>query len=278
MSRPDQSITFLKDRGYCVLRTPRADTRPLQTLLRAEKKDLTRLGELATISVAGTNPLPALSIDNDAPIEISGKESSDTKIEVGVSILGSIVKALGGNTLGISAAYTKAKAVTFKFEHVLEDHIDVDRLDQYLSTCSFRTDGHTVVDALIDDAVYVITSTLKTDKFTVNAKGDSGTKVGLDVPVINQIASGSLKVDTTHANEGIVSYEGRTPVVFGFQAVQIFADEVHGRPAFTIVNPVEAGSVAAREVRRREPTMLTLDQGAFFRMDGDATREVGGRP
>ena len=46
MSRPDQTITQLKDSGYCVLRMPRSDARPLQTLLRADKKDLVRLGEL----------------------------------------------------------------------------------------------------------------------------------------------------------------------------------------------------------------------------------------
>jgi len=95
MSRPDESITFLKDRGYCVLRVPRADARPLQTLLRAEKKDLVRLGELGTISTAGSNPLPALSVDNEAPVEVSGKESSSTKVEVGLDILGGIIETHG---------------------------------------------------------------------------------------------------------------------------------------------------------------------------------------
>ena len=267
MSRPDESITFLKDRGYCVLRVPRADARPLQTLLRAEKKDLVRLGELGTISTAGSNPLPPLSIDNEAPVEISGKESSSTKIEVGLNILGGIIKALGGNTLGITAGFERAKTMTFKFENVLEDHIDIDRLDQYLSTCSFRTDGTAVTNALIDDAVFVVTSTLKTNKFTVNAKSDSGTKVGLEVPVISGAASGSLKVETARATEGTVSYEGKNPVVFGFQAVQIFTDERGGRPVFSAMDPLKAGAAAARAAGKVQPTLLQLDQGAFFRLE-----------
>src|SRR5262245_27574332 len=82
MSRPDKSISFLKDAGYCVLRLPRADSRPLQTLLRTAKKDLIRLGELETITIAGTNKLPSISVDNEAPVDISGKESSATKVEV----------------------------------------------------------------------------------------------------------------------------------------------------------------------------------------------------
>lgn len=267
MSRPDESITFLKDKGYCVLRLPRADARPLQTLLRADKKDLVRLGELASISVAGSNPLPPLSLDNVAPVDISGKESSATKIEVGVNILGGLIAALGGNALAVSAGFDRAKTMTFKFEDVLEDHVDVDRLDQYLSTCNFRTDGAAVTNALIDDAVFIITSTLKSTKFTVNAKNESGTKAGLEVPVVSGIASGKLSVDTSKATEGTVTFEGQTPVIFGFQAVQVFMDNVAGKPIFTTLDPLKPGAAAARGIGNANPTLLSLDQGAFFRLD-----------
>ena len=269
MSRPDESITFLKDRGYCVLRMPRSDARPLQTLLKAGKKDLTRLGELSTITIPGANPLPPLSLDNVSPVEISGKESSSTKIEVGINILGNIIQALGGNTLGISAGFTRAKSMTFKFEDVLEDHADVDKLDQYLTTCSFRPDMTAVTNALIEDDVFVITSTIKTNKFTINAKGDSGTKVGLDVPVISGVASGSLKVDTTKATEGTVVYQGTNPDIFGFQAVRLFFDQINGHPTFSAVDPLEAGSVAAKAAGKVNPTLLRLDEGAFFRFQAE---------
>lgn len=265
MARPDESITFLKDRGYCVLRMPRGDSKPLQTLLKAGKKDLTRLGELATITIPGANPLPPLSVDNEAPIEISGKESSSTKIEIGINILGNIIQALGGNKIGLSLGFSKAKTMTFKFEDVLEDHIDVDKLDLYLSTCGFRSDMTTVTDALIDDEVFVITSTIKTTKFVINAKGDSGAKVSLDVPAISGVASGSLSVDTAKATEGTVVYEGTKPVIFGFQAVRLFFDEINGRPTFSAMDPLEAGAAAARSAGKISPTLLRLDEGAFFR-------------
>ena len=105
-------------------------------------------------------------------------------------------------TLGITAGYSNARTMTFKYEQVLEDHINLDDLDQYLSTCSFRLDGTTVTNALIDDAVFVITSTLKTTRLTVNATGESGRKIGLDVPLVSGIASGTLSVDTSRATEG----------------------------------------------------------------------------
>lgn len=272
MSRPDESITFLKDRGYSVFRVPRSDRAPLHTLHRTGKKDLDSLGQLGTITVAGANALPKVSVDNIAPAGISGKESSTTKIEVGLNILGNLIKALGGNTLGISAGFTRAKTITFKYEDVLEDHVEVDRLDQFLTTCSFSPAGSAVIDALIDDTVFVITSTLKSRKLTVSAKGDSGTSAGLDVPVISSAASGALKVDVTKAAEGVVTYESATtPVVFGFQAIQIFTDMRDGQPVYTTLDPLKPGSAAARAAGRIDEgtTKLVLDQGVFFRERDD---------
>jgi len=266
MSRPDESISYLKDRGYCVLRMPRSDARPLQTLRKAGKKDLTRLGELATITTAGANRLPRLSRDNVAPIQIAGKESSSTKVEVGLNILGNLIEALGGNKLGASLGFASAKTMTFTFDDVLEDNIAVDELDQYLTACSFRPDMISVTNALIDDEVYVITSTIKTTKFTIHAKGEGGVKVGLDVPVVSGVASGSLAVDTGRATEGTVSYVGTTPVVFGFQAVRLFVDEMNGFPVYVAMDPLKAGAAAARSAGHVEPTLLTLDEGAFFRL------------
>lgn len=52
MSRPDASIAFLRDYGYCVFRFPRASAEPLE-LLHRDGKDLTRLGAVPDLVVAG---------------------------------------------------------------------------------------------------------------------------------------------------------------------------------------------------------------------------------
>ena len=48
MSRPDQSITFLKSFGYSVFRIPRASAQPLEVLHR-HGKDLSRLGGITDL-------------------------------------------------------------------------------------------------------------------------------------------------------------------------------------------------------------------------------------
>lgn len=65
--RPDQSITFLQNLGYSVVSFPSSDLKPNQALLRVQKKQLTRLGDLSTIMTAGGNALPIISTDNVGP-------------------------------------------------------------------------------------------------------------------------------------------------------------------------------------------------------------------
>ncbi|WNM59727.1 gasdermin [Candidatus Nitrospira allomarina] len=264
MSRPDQSITYLKDHGYCVVRLPRSDMRPLQTLIHAGKKDLQRSGELRDIMLTGNNPLPDISVDNAAPLEISGKESSSTKLEIGLNILGNIIAALGGSKLSASAGFNRAKSLVFKFENVMEDHADINLLDQYLTTASIKADQRSVTNALIDDKVYVINSTIKTTTFTIMAKADNQAETTLDIPVIQQVASGSLRVDTSKANEGIVSYKGSTSVVFGFQAVQLIYNDA--TKTYTAINPLDSGQMAAKDAGSIAPNYLSLDEGVFFRV------------
>jgi hypothetical protein len=265
---PDQSITFLKALGYGVVRMPRADLKPSQTLLRTGKKDLSRLGELGTIMQAGARPLPPLSTDNVAPTGVSGLESNSMKVEIGLTILGNILQALGGGNLGLSTAFQRAKSVTFKYENVLEDHIALDQLDQFLSTASIKGGQTTVTDALINDNVFVITSAIKSKSITVAAKADNGVSVSVDVPTIQGVASGNLKVDVSGATQGQVTYSGDTPVVFGFQAAQLFFDN-NGQ--FTLIQPLDAGAAALKAVTGHiRPTLLTLDEGAFFRLDETA--------
>ena len=111
--RPDKSITLLQGLGYSVIGLPRADFKPCQTLLRTNKKQLTRLGDLSTIMTAGAMSIPPVSTDNAAPSGISGQQSSSVKVEIGVTILANMLQALTGTDLDISAGVKNSKSLTF---------------------------------------------------------------------------------------------------------------------------------------------------------------------
>ena len=127
----DPRLTYLRWYGYNSVLLPRADVNPLQMLSKSGKA-LERLGELSAVLLPGGNvTAPVIKRDQDAA-NISGSSSGYHKIGTGLSILGSIIGAMGVDKLGLQVIYKNAKAIAFEFTDVLEDTIDITSLDQYL--------------------------------------------------------------------------------------------------------------------------------------------------
>lgn len=82
----DQSIQYLKGLGYCVVRLPKADVKPLQ-VLEKQRGVFEGLDDLDKILKAGDNvPLPRVSGNSPAP-NISGHQTSQHKIGMGISLM-----------------------------------------------------------------------------------------------------------------------------------------------------------------------------------------------
>jgi hypothetical protein len=242
MSRPDQSITFLKQFGYSIFRVPRLSAQPLEVLLRGGK-DLTRLGQIADLV---TSPLPAPPVhrDDQPGVAIEGTQTSKINVSIAVSILGSFVGALGGSNLGLQSAFNRAKSVTFKYAGVKEDSIDVLLLEQFVKAGAINPHiPPGTVAKLIDDEIYVITSILKTNKIVVAAQAEAGTSVQLDVPVLQQAVGGNLKIGTEGAATSNILFEGQIAIPFAFQAVQLQFDD---SGEFLTTEQLPAGDAAAR--------------------------------
>ena len=267
MSRPDQSIAFLKQYGYSVFRFPRASAQPLE-LMHRDGKDMTRLGMVLDLVSQGSLPLPTVSRDANPGIDIEGKETSKVNVAIGVNILGSFISALGGGNMGLDVAFNKARTITFKYTGVREDTVDVLGLEKFIKAS--RISPHIpsgTLDKLLDDEVYVVTSVLKTRKILVNAHGENGAAVKVDVPVIQHAAGGNVKVDTAGGRDSQVAFDGQVPVAFAFQAVQLVFDD---SGEFLTTQQVQAGEVAARAAVTRSaagpgPVFLTA-RGAFVRV------------
>ena len=120
MSRPDQSLAFLRQFGFSVFRFPRASAQPLE-LMHREGKDLTRLGMLPDLVEPGA--VKSLEVRREASpgIDIEGKETSRVNVTIGLSILGSFIGALGGGKLGLDVGFKNARTVTFEYTGVMED-------------------------------------------------------------------------------------------------------------------------------------------------------------
>jgi hypothetical protein len=268
MSRPDQSLAFLRQFGFNVFRLPRASAQPLE-LMHREGKDLTRLGMLPDLVEAGAVKSLELRREASPGIDIEGKETSRVNVTIGLSILGSFIGALGGGKLGLDGGFKNARTVTFEYTGVMEDAVDILALEKFIKAgkVSPLIPAGTL-DKLLDDEVYVLTSVLKTRKIVVTAQGEGGAAVAVDVPIVREAVGVNLKVDSASTRDSRVAFEGPLPVAFAFQAVQLVFDE---SGEFLTTQQLPAGDAAARALkpaamgdRDRAPVFLET-RGAFVR-------------
>ena len=91
------------------------------------------------------------------------------------------------------------------------------------------------------DKLYIITATIKSNKFTFDAKKSDGTDLKVDVPVIQQIVGGNVKIGGETAVNSKLTYEGKIPAYHRVPSRTLFFDE--GR--YTALKPAQ-GAMRAR--------------------------------
>jgi hypothetical protein len=127
-----------------------------------------------------------------------------------------------GTQANVSAAYKKASTLAFEFDDVKMNQVNQIAVNKFLAGAKVdAAAGSGLIKALNEDRLYVITSTIKSKKFTTEAVQSGGTAVGVDVPIIKAAVGGSVGIKTGGANNSKVTYSGRTPLVFGFQAARM---------------------------------------------------------
>lgn len=247
----DPIVGYLKAVGYNVIRLPRRDFKPLQILTR-QGKDLVNLGDLTTVLVAGANAQNPVTKVDEPTTTISGKTTNKLSLGVGLSILGSFLGAMGGGKLGLEAKYNSAKSLTFEFSDVLRDSVQIADLDQFLGASDVNPNSRHVGDLLEADAIYVVSETIKSRKFTVEAQGSRDGEAAVEVPEIQEIVGAKVKVSAAASRASKLTYESAEPLVFGFQAIRLYYDE--GR--YTAFEPLPSGEIAARALESALPARV----------------------
>jgi len=259
MTCNDPYVKALRAAGYNVIRLPRADVRPLQLLAKAGDT-LDRIGDLTAVLLAGPNiALPTVK-ENTRVASVSGQRTGDLSAGIGLSILGSIIGAMGGSTIGLDVTYRQAESVTFVLEDVFEDRVDIALLDQYLANGDVSPFAAYVGKLLDADRLYVTTATLKSTKVSVETRRSQGSDLDVSLPEIRNVVGGNVKVGGKGDSTSKVTYEGSIPLVFGFQAAQLFYDK--GRyERFKVLRD----GASLESAPPGEPESPLLNEGPFVR-------------
>jgi len=234
----DKSTSYLKGLGYNVVRHPNAALKPLDLI--GVQGDSNYLGPLNLLVAQSPGPLPAAQTDVPAA-DINGQTSSKLDFSIGLSILGNIISALGGNNLGLNASYTDAQKVEFSYTGVLNDQVVPLEVGNYLKNGTVDTGNKILAQYVLGNGdLYLITKTAKSKKFTVSYERSNGTAAKVDVPVIQNAVGGNIKVSVDSARKHVVTYEGGSNLAFGFQCFQVGVAD-----GSLNLTSVSAGSVVA---------------------------------
>lgn len=206
---------YLNAFGYGTFALPKAGVVPL-TMLTKNGNRLTPIGPLAATFPPGpTVAIPAISRHRTAPI--SGAQSRAIDAGIGLDILGTAIGALSGSSLGLKLAYKNASTVAFEFGDVSESSIDTNALDTYLANTPIDTlAGPGLRDLLDEDEVYVMTSVLEASQVSVRATASGGADLALEVPTVQQLVGGNVKVGGTGQSSSLLTYSSAdTPLGIG---------------------------------------------------------------
>jgi len=280
MGRPDPVLNMFKDKNFIPLLVPQSGISPLQ-LVGIYGKNLIPLGDLAVSLPAPSGiELPPVLDDITLGGSFEGKYSAKVKLSVGLKLLGNILKALSGKQIDLTAAYSSARTITFKFSGVSAEKVEINRLDRYLANANIHSEGAHIEQMMIDDKVGVLTMILKSKEFVISAQREGGEKISVSVPVIQKTAGGSLTVESQDSSNTEISYKGPTPVTFAVQGIRLFFDDGGHYTAF---DPFKAGQVAVRneesrgfDTSRFEPQFLDIG-GGFARFSTVLENRAAGK-
>jgi len=248
----DASTRYLKKLGYNVVRLPRERIAPLQ-LIGVQSGDAQQLGGLELLVVNGdVGNLPAIQ-PNENAAGVNGQRSSDLSAAIGLNILGGIIGSMGGS-LGIRSKYKAAKTITFEYADVTGHAVAPLEVGRYLRDAVIDVDNKIVEQYVLGKGrLYLITRTLKSTKFRVDAKTSREGSLDLQIPDIQEAVGTNVEVKAEMSSSNAVTFEGKVPLVFGFQCL-----DVGVRDGVLSLENTAAGSVAMTGAK--EPASVILDE------------------
>lgn len=166
----------------------------------------------------------------------------DERAGIGLSVLGSVLGAMGAGKIALEGAYTSAATVTFEFLKTVTNGVEVAAIDKFLGGSDVDPNAVGTMKLLAASEVYVVNTVIRAAEITVTAKTKSGTEAKIELPEIEKVLKGKVDLNVETTSKSKVTYRGKTLLTFGFQAIRLFWDQ----GSYTAFEPVAAGQVAAR--------------------------------
>lgn len=228
----DPTIDHLNQLGYNALKLPRQNIAPLMVLSRDPETSVCSLfGHISDMVEDPSVPLPKVWENLDVGT-ISGMRTNRLEFKFGLSILNTLLSAIGAKSAGFDAAFGNASMLEFEYENVLLDNVMPASVSAYLRRARPFIDELPRFDA--QGEAYIVIDVLKSNSFGIRAYRDDGVGIDLNLDAVKEIVGISSKLVIEKKADLKISFQGENPLGFGFKACPIWVDTVDGKSRFRL--------------------------------------------
>jgi hypothetical protein len=206
---------WLKDVGFNVVELPRRDIGPSDVLLRQNGAFDQKVGTLRDLFASDANP-PAETSDESAAT-VARRIDRKVEAKLGLRILGALFGAGTAGKLGAETSMSRARSLAVTYEDVRHDSVGVLPLQSWIEGARVQTSRQAQV-WLNNRQLAAVTAVLRTARLAIVAEQASGVALELSVPEIQGIVGGEATVSRASADSSRITFTGREPIAFGFQA------------------------------------------------------------
>ena len=215
----DRTAKAMADRGYNLVRYPRADIEPLNVLADV-RGTLEWLGPITEIW-SSTSAMPSSRISKAPTFEYV--VSNEYKGAFGLKILEGLLQNVGGAG---SARISRQTRLTFTYTEPERCFVPPLEVGSFLRDGDIDLDNPFLAafiksDDSFESDFFVITEVLRSKHLTVVATNESAAELAADVKAMERLGTASASVSTRGKNSNGIVFEGSRPITFAFKAFEI---------------------------------------------------------
>lgn len=214
----------LEDIGYNTIALPRTEVKPLTLLSR--KGSVVQSLDMEVGALFEADAMPLMKPTSEVA-DITQSDMFEFSADAGLNFLSAIFKyfKLDDSKLEAAVNANKSANVSCKFESVIEEKVSLGDLDNFLTgAIPLENKFRTYMEKLKNSELLVITSVLRSSKFSIAANSSGGGGLSLDAAVA-KMGEGNTKIDRKNSDEMVISHEGEDSLAFAFKAVKIIYDQ-----------------------------------------------------
>lgn len=213
---------WLKEYRFTAIELPRRDLAPADVVFRSNGGFDQKVGNLPML-FSSTPGLPATT-SGEPTGSIARSFEKRVEASLGLKILGALFGGGASSKLGAGLEAKHARSLSVTYEDVTQDSLAVLELQSWLEQAQIRT-SRQATDWLNHEKLATVTAVLRTAKLSIVAEGENGVAIDLSVPEIQGLVAGEAKVSAQSSDSSKITFTGKEPIAFGFQAYVMIFDK-----------------------------------------------------